>query len=475
MSNKAKKVLLDQWSAIEMFCRVIEKFEKDVQLSDFKSNALITDYLDKCTSSNDDYYKKLAAEVNQIANKDFNLTPINEKRFFYISNDIRFGRSISLRETDKNVIEKYINHPIRLVADNPLWKTKIKQRKLEDTRWYLYYYEDYETSNSFGKKELVRSVVRTVVHFRPFAVLEQNGRSAKNDNKFVLHGTYSMIGEKEKFLQLHLMGNEGSVDTRYIFNIESTDFKFALGQYQNSSDEDGYLYSGFAILDSFGAVKRGSLSPKVFKQNAEEWNELPIYVRNYLNSSKCEIETPLGIKDSDQFLELLNNPTNARIVKAINGKQSFALHDENEIQLFRRKLYLYYSTASNPHRETNGKSILFWNHTIIDFTNIQKPGRLISKVKILDRLRQNKFPIYDAEMFRLHPGDPIIMVFRREGSKEPLTITLISDMNAGYYPTEFGCTFHDDWNKSMRLSPSILSLDPLFETYPSDELHLDLS
>ncbi|MEP7168171.1 MAG: hypothetical protein ABI855_02250 [Bacteroidota bacterium] len=487
-------VLLDQWVAIELFCRIISEFEPSIKLSDFKNNNLIDNYIKKC-SNNPHYYGAIVDKINEKIKpkgsskaKSSNESNTGDdaiiddkakykyykeikdrKRIYYLSLDIDNRRFFSIDSEELETIEHYINYSgIKKIQQHPEWLARTKQRNLEGTRWYLYYYEDYEITNENNKKEIIQCVVRATLFFTEFLKVEINSLDPSTGDKSDYVGTYSTINNEETHLQCLLKTKEqNKKDLHILFSINSHEnLRFAIGQYHNVGEKGGTIYSGVVLLDKELAEERGSISPKVFKQNnPNEWKKLPAYVSLFLKDKRSEITTPSGIKNAENLKMWLMDRINLEgtFKETITENKSNFLHNEKDIQIFRRKFHFYYSTSSNSKEEPDSKGVLFWNHTIFDFSSQHEAGRLKTIAKLFNRYKNNIYTDYDVEMFRVHELDPVIIIERRINSKEPLTVSIIAPMPVGYDPIEFGFCFHDDWSKSLRLSPCIISCDPLFE------------
>ena len=142
--------------------------------------------------------------------------------------------------------------------------------------------------------------------------------------------------------------------------------------------------------------------------------------------------------------------------------KSIIVHKEEDVKFFRQhKFYFYYSTKSSPDEMEQNAGKLFWNHTVLDFSHMQAVGRLNCKADFLNINKEHY--TYNCDLFQVNSKDPIIMVSRREGTKEAITVTVLQNWNATYTKRSYGLVFHDDWGTKMRLSPAILSIKPLFD------------
>lgn len=306
------KVLLDHWSSIELFCRIIDKYETTLNSKsnlDFsKKSELIDHFIDEC--KNKDYQQKIADEINKVRNNNYKLKFIEARRIYDLSNDINKGREYYIHKKELATIEKYIEgEKIRIQEITPFWRDKTKQVKFDNSRWYLYYYEDYETIDGNGSKEIVRTVIRSAVYIKSFSRIKMDSLWASTNDSRELNGTISTFGEKESYLLISLKTIEQEDEAYYQFHIGNKENikQLAIGQYHNAGPEKQLIFSGVAILDSYNTLhQKGPISPKIFRQDSEEWKKLPIYVQIYLKDRRSEIGMPTDIDDSNKLMVWLD-------------------------------------------------------------------------------------------------------------------------------------------------------------------------
>lgn len=501
-----KKLMLDHWSAIELFCRIIEKYsgsEEEKNTASLDSNIIQSFTSERSSGKTSNQVKKADnINVSKITLGTFNktteiksvLVAMNERLSSEIVKSINKNISVKfveklkresfLRDLKNSILGEYIfffsleeyetiKHylgleDIKLFTDTfaKKWDEKNKQREFEGRRLYLYHFDYYDSLDKNKLRRKIPCVIRSVVKLNEFLNLEIESLEPASDFSFISRnysGRFTTYNEEETYLHFSVYPKNAKGDVHMLFYIGGNDeFELTVGQLHSVGNKGGSLFSREVLLDSKGAIQRGSLSPKVFRKGVtEEWNQLPEYVRKLFNERVSVIHTPVDILNEADIDRLIHNRNYLNLVDH-NSLSNNLIHNEADIRTLRSKFYLYYSTSTNFKEEKDNVKKLFWNCTVLDFSEIDEVGRLKCKSTVFNIRKDNKFPVYDVEMFRPGLFDPIIIHERSEGSNEPATIILLAPMPTNYDGITFGVCFHDDWSKDLKLSPVILSAHPQF-------------
>ncbi|NID13501.1 hypothetical protein [Fibrivirga algicola] len=273
------KYLLSQWKAIELFCKVVCKYEilqkeggnnsglnkqTSLKVSDFQNNNLLLQTLRKYESPN--YYRPFGdIYMKQIAEKE-GISRHYPKALYDLSLEIRFSEPVVRTLDELLLLLIFIGERSSLTNFTALeeWRPSDRQRKFENSRWWLYYYEQYVDPEN--QTEVV-GLTRAVVHLKPFAELVINNIDASEGLPGKLgtyNGQYSIYGRTGKHLLLQgRLGNDQARDLHILLHIGDEEFdagEIALGQFHNVNDT---IYSGTIILEKVS--QRGSLRPAFFE------------------------------------------------------------------------------------------------------------------------------------------------------------------------------------------------------------------
>ncbi len=481
-------VILDHWSAIELFCRIISVY-KNIPINYF-DNDLIKDYLNQAVKPV--FYEDVQASINQKI-KDNNYTIVKKRRkkkksnapseesteigvlttkpIYDISNQIRKGVPIVIESNVFKAFQFYINNYKIATLPHFDFTTEIEkktiQRHLEGTIWYIYYHDQFEALNNSNDEQVFHSIGRGIVRFEQFLNINIHSLDAQTKRPVSHVGRYSTnIGEAQ--LHARLKTTSGKHDLSIMLHLGAEIPELAIGQYRNMHESDSKIFSGDILLLRVKEedIESNLLQPKLFlRDNSEDWEELDDFIRIFLGSDRSEIVTPTGIRNIEALKTWLNKRESniySNYSKQFSKNLQF-VHDEDKIEAFRKKFYLYYSTKSNRDEEEDGVGVLFWNCTELDFSKKIEEGKLQCIASILNKNRDNEHKEFEAEMIRVHDKDPVIIIERRKNSSEPITICVLAPMTVTYKQSiNFGFCFHDDWSGDLRLSPLILSTKRLF-------------
>jgi hypothetical protein len=255
---------LTQWEAVEIFCKIISKYE-DIPLDDFQENNLLIATLTK--------YEKLSLSTEfskrcfePMAKKEGS-TVYYPKALYDLTHNIRYSEPFTPSASLLILLLKYIGESNTLTTFNLLkeWVPNDKQRTFENTVWHLYYYEEY---TEFANGHCVSGVSRAIVRLLPFGKLQidnidvshgEPGNDEQYRGKFSIYG-----GKKGNYLLLEArMGSAAEKDLHVLVYIGVGELKqgdIALGEYHNVNDS---IYSGTAIIEKMGGS--ASLESQFFR------------------------------------------------------------------------------------------------------------------------------------------------------------------------------------------------------------------
>jgi len=266
--------LLSQWEAIEIYCRIVAKAEGLPETA-FRDNASIVEALrrygteDKSTAFMKDIHKR---PVDATGKKFFKGK--YENLMYGLSSAILQGKPVVQNSTLLNAISEYLNAGLpedEQVDIMPERHRELKpfapndnQRKLENTRWWLYYHEVYEGDQRSS------GLVRAILQLLPFGKARITNTQLSDDFtelKEVYTGRYEMYSSNEDYIRMQFkLEKTGKHDLTIVVYVGTSDrATIVLGHYHNLSRT---LYSGPILLQRI--KKQGRLKPQFFKRSDEE-------------------------------------------------------------------------------------------------------------------------------------------------------------------------------------------------------------
>ncbi len=313
---------LSQWEAIEIYCRMVAKLE-GLSEKVFQDNTAIEEALSRYNTPQKSKAFIEAAEA-QIAETDANVPHIFGGQhlglMYELSRNIKHGYAVILSTKDLGHISKYLNFT---KADSEFvnimpqeyravkgFSPNNKQRKFENTRWWLYYYEDY------GGSIKRIGVVRAILHLLPFGKAKITNIQF-NDKlkplKEVYTGGFEMYPYNNEYMRLQLrLEKTGEKDLTLLVCVGlSTTAYVILGQYFNLSQ---YLYSGTVLLERVNAP--GGLKPKFFERSDQiDYKQInPVIWQLFEAETNNRISVTNTVFDFDslgRFLDAREGPANA--------------------------------------------------------------------------------------------------------------------------------------------------------------------
>lgn len=302
-------IIFEQWDALELFCRVISKYE-DIDLKRFREDKFLKRYLLKYSSLAPcdvlitriwaEYREKypldksgLSSTVKKAKEREFNKRALHE--FFY---NIRESIPNSLDERIYDSVIEYIDD--KEYADFPREESEAfnpsnQQRLFEDTKWIIYY---FETDSKLGA-----GVAAASLELRPFAKAEIVIQPLDMSEKRIYRGSY-YIQDDDEFLRLKLrLKKRDTRDLQIIIHLGTDDnFELAIGISRNVVD---VFWAEIVLIEQI--KKSDKFYPGFFPRS--EMNEaIPQYVwKLFENPSSSYIELKTHILTRSKLEKWLEN------------------------------------------------------------------------------------------------------------------------------------------------------------------------
>jgi len=288
-------VQISHWNAIELFCRVVCKYEKQGEIADFQKNGRLKTALDN--------YKHVT-ECERVTREIFGYKTSDKgrdaakrtKSFYEFGRKIRYSFPVVMEGEELTGYLKYVNLTETQIHKKKLeeWEPSDKQRLFEGTTWLLYYFHRGDKNDGPESRGEVGSVARAVLRFHPFAKAEIIG--FEEDECY--EGTFEMYDKEEKFISFEMkMKTVHKKDLRMLIYIGNGIPKLALGQFRNVGEG---IYSGTIMMESVPAEKAKDAEAGYFDQNG--FKDLPEHVKKYFSDKKNNmLRVPLGISSLSQF------------------------------------------------------------------------------------------------------------------------------------------------------------------------------
>jgi hypothetical protein len=273
------RFLLLQWEAIELFCRVVCKYEnlqgrgnsskskegyRQLELEDFKNNTFLMQTLRKY--ENTTHSKRFS---------DIYLRPIAEqqgnsryypKTLYDLSREIRYSIPIVRSMDELLLLHSFIDDikpiPYRAIES---WYPDNKLRTFENTRWWIYYYQEFIDTNT---GETQWGITRAALHLKEFTkltienIIVSNGESYQ-EVKYSGHFSIDKnLSSDYLILESSSLYNQGE-NINMIINIGNNEYEageIALGQYYSINNT---INTGVVILERIS--QRGSMKAAFFK------------------------------------------------------------------------------------------------------------------------------------------------------------------------------------------------------------------
>jgi hypothetical protein len=288
------KYQLTQWEAIELFCKIVSKYE-GIDIEKFRRNDQLVLSLVKYSSDrlSIEFAKTNLQPIAQMVGQD-NYYP---KALYDLSQEIRFSEPVVRSASRLLLLLKYIEEEYTLMQYQPLgslWNPNDKQRMFEDSTWALYYYEEYLDSSI---KKIQTGVTRAIVKLLPFAKLiikdidASKGEPGKEEE---FKGKYSIYGGSvgQHLLLEGRLGDAQEKNLHILLYIGTGRFEvseIALGQYHDVGQS---IYSGTVIMEKIDPEAK-DLVPKFFKK--DDVGVEPVIWDYFRDKYQNRLRTKIGI------------------------------------------------------------------------------------------------------------------------------------------------------------------------------------
>lgn len=297
-------VLLDHWDAVELFCRIVSKYDS-IPMADFQNNNVLMRKLKKYegVKPSEDVSIKIFGlkEVTQRSGKEVNVkqVPRHPKAFYELGRMIRYSHPVVI---DEDIFDQFSNfakskgYAPREKTLNE-WRPSDKQRLLEGSRWWLYFYHQENEKDDVNKIKAVPGIAKSILRLNTFGKAEVVGYKGSE----CYTGKFSIYDREEKFLllEMNLKGSKQK-DLHILFYIgTSKQIDLALGQFHNLGRS---IYSGTVMIEPIQTRNKKVEIPEFIK--ADKIKELPDYVQSYFKEKKKNIlRVPCTITSVSDFRE----------------------------------------------------------------------------------------------------------------------------------------------------------------------------
>jgi antitoxin component of RelBE/YafQ-DinJ toxin-antitoxin module len=230
------KYLLDQWDAIELFCRVVSKHQ-NIPLEKFEDNDFLLETLKDygrgehhellSKKISEEYRKKIREEAKEIRirqsgkREEKSRIPDMVRMIYDLSNKIRKSEPVVFESYHLEACKHYINN----TEFSNKYRAKLKAfdpsprlRKFENTKWRLYFYDGYK-DHKITPAKLIQGVSVGIVSFNMFGnVTYERFKTGLSEMRMYV-GTYRIYGE-DNYLALKLKLEGIQRDLRLLFLSE---------------------------------------------------------------------------------------------------------------------------------------------------------------------------------------------------------------------------------------------------------------
>ncbi len=298
------KFLLTHWEAVELFCRIMKRYDeqkvesskshegavtrpakrakKTEKIFNYRSEQVLKDYLEK--ASHDSFKKEVSDKISD---------KYSSKIFFPLSMAVRSREPYMPSDDHLTKIFEYLGDPaFKLSEQNyrrtETWKPDKKKEYFENTVWRLYTFdEDTLTDENHSLKIPVLN--QAILKFNSFSKIEVKVLTAGQIENYV--GEFHMFGNLS-YLILKLRTIVGQKYLRFEFYVGQDQLVplLAMGQYHNIADT---IYSGTAIIVK--ETKHLNLKPAIFNKAKDE-AKIPDYIWQYFETKSLNrLRTPAKI------------------------------------------------------------------------------------------------------------------------------------------------------------------------------------
>jgi hypothetical protein len=306
-----KYLILRQWEAIELFCKLVEKAENEIRTSEGKARKIYdwSDFDDiqstlKKYARNRPENRKAAAAIfsgDQVSSLETMADAILKNNPYVIKSKLRlhlnriFPNGLPVRGKELNDFE---------------FHNKIEE--LQGTSWWLYHYDDYTIEDERGNSRRVSGIVRGVLRFREFGKVHLEAVDPSNNNSVVTYDGYLELYGKGDFMMLRCKTSKTKGKNLHVMLSlsEHDSFDLAIGIYHNIHQSH---YAGTILIERLRTSIPGKKVASFFSKSDEEYSTLPSYVREYLDQRGLNfIKAPVNISTQQGIEKWLRDKRNKK-------------------------------------------------------------------------------------------------------------------------------------------------------------------
>jgi len=237
-----RKYLFSQSEAVELFCRILIKYEKELTQTSFNDLKVLNKYLDQAERVS--YCEKInSAIIKFTEEKDF-----GGKVFYELSRNIRYEEVFTASGSTIDVLEKYLADPHYYIPRTEIkkWTPSVKKMNYEGTKWAIYAFDELVKIEENNNLSITPVVNRGLLLFKPFGKVEITSYNIKTQALEKYSGEFHLYGDGRYFLFDLKTDDAAEKNLKLEFFIGSDNVvSIALGQYHNI---DGAIYSGTVII-----------------------------------------------------------------------------------------------------------------------------------------------------------------------------------------------------------------------------------
>lgn len=296
-------VILEDWDGIELICRLISKFESR-DLSDFKNNHAVISALEKYKKDNN--YKKLAYAVFGGRNDQL---PNKPKSIYELVRQISHSIPVVIPKDVFDGITRYIDDihfAEKRIKTSRNIQLSQKQRKFENTKWWLYFYD--ERTFTKGTESISQvGITKSILEFNEFGKV-QFVRQKHDEKDFRKYSGLYKTFRNEEYISIKMkLEPDQERDLRIVLNVGTDNsINLAIGLATNISRTD---YTKAVILEPITG-RKNPLKEIGFFSFTDKKNlaiEIPEHIRLFLSEPTNRVTTvPKGITTVDRLFFHLN-------------------------------------------------------------------------------------------------------------------------------------------------------------------------
>lgn len=291
-------ITLQQWDAVEVFCRILVRYEKNRTLEQFLNNEFLKEKLQEYSEG--ETYLIVSSKIFKVKTNDKKkVVPKKPKAFYELCRLIKNTIPVVLPWDVYSGFMKYIKlspdtFPYKISVE---WQPSKVQRKLEGKNWIIYYmHRDGIGGEEPDDPSIHRDGIATaILELKPFAKAEIRG--FKPDECY--EGKFETYGKDEKFIRLNMRLKEHHTkDLSMLIYLGNGSVELALGQYHNLGRS---IYSGTVMIEPLLTSTEKEIEAQFY--TGSKIKTLPKHVQDYFEDKPknmlrvpCKVTSKLDFK-----------------------------------------------------------------------------------------------------------------------------------------------------------------------------------